>query len=110
LEELPARGPVGRGRERRAFWRYWEERGEVGEEPSDLVVGIGIGGGRDDDFESDFCFDFLTLDFSFGARVRAWCFSGGRKERSWSSGVEVERERLGLRSKLSGIERGFETT
>ena len=82
--------------------------GEVGEDPSDLVEGLGIDGRAfwvDSSFslEVEDCFPLSppenTFPFSFSGRVRAWCLSVGRKERSCISGVDMERERLGWRCK-----------
>lgn len=93
---------------RRAFWRYWEEMGEVGEDPSDLAEGWGIDGrafwvGSSLSLEVEDSFPLSppenTFPFSFSGRVRAWCLSVGRKERSCISGVDMERERLGWRCK-----------
>jgi hypothetical protein len=82
--------------------------GEVGEEPSDLVEGWGIGGralgaGSSFSLEVEECFPLLppgnASPFSFNGRVRAWCLRVGRKDRSCISGVDMERERLGWRCK-----------
>jgi hypothetical protein len=74
----------------------------MGEEPSDFVWIVGgfikvVGEGwRGCGFEDEaFCFPFWGR--------RDWCFSGGKKERSWSSGVETERERLGWRCSDASI-------